>query len=167
MSLLCLDAMPSHARRAPSLPRRPPTPPPSPPAPSCVSPLRLVVDDCNGVAAIKWQPTFVGKQRGSCCSEWQGGERRIERWQVEGRREVCSSFYSLKWQAAVAHTTRSMATLAEDAARGEHAHKHTNTHTHRRTRRELTHCCRWAGECMCVCVCVSKSHLRKLRGNKC
>lgn len=130
MSLLCLDAMPSHARRLP--PYLVLLPPP-PPAPSCVSPLRLVVDDCNGVAAIKWQPTFVGKQRGSCCSEWQGkrrqeGEERIERWQLEGRREVCSSFYSLKWQAAVAHTTRSMATLAEDAARGEHAHTHTNTH---------------------------------------
>lgn len=85
MSLLRLDAMPSHARRHP--PNLHSFSPPFP-TPSCVSPVRLVVDDCNGVAAIKWQPTFVGKQRGGYCSDVARvagkGQRGEEKREVAG-----------------------------------------------------------------------------------
>lgn len=58
--------LPGHARRQPATHLFPPQPLCN--APSAVE---LAVDACNGVAAIKWQPTFVGKQR--------DGVRRRER----------------------------------------------------------------------------------------
>lgn len=140
MSLLRLDAMPSHARRhTPYLPLLPLPTPLCPPASLHIALLWMIAM----VLPLSSGSPHLWASRGEAAAltllEWEGirterKERSKERWQVEGRSEVCCSFYSLKWQAAVAHTTRSMATLAEDAARGKHAHTHT--HTHRNTHRE-------------------------------
>lgn len=168
MSLLCLDAMPSHARRHPPYLVLLPPPPLHPPAcPHC---------------ALLWMIAMVLPLSSGSPHLWASrGEAAAPSGRERGGRRGSREERGGRWRDAEKYAAASTASNGRPQShilRGrwrrwlkmlqeESTLTHTLTHTHRRTRRELTHCCRWAGECMSVCVCVSKSHLRKLRGNKC